>query len=113
MEILFGHIYLVNFDPSIGKEYQKVRPALVVQSDSITRQSDLITVMPISSKTEKRDEDDILLLKDHRNRLLHDSLLKVRQISSFDKRRFIHSIGEAGEQTMKAVADYLQKHFSL
>lgn len=113
MEILFGHIYIVNFDPSIGKEYQKVRPALVIQSDSITRQSDLITVMPISSKIERRDADDILLLKDHRNRLLHDSLLKVRQISSFDKRRFIHRIGEVSEPTMKAIAIYLRKHFSL
>ncbi len=85
MTILFGHIYLVNFDPSMGKEYQKVRPALVVQSNTI--HSELVTVIPISSKAEKKEADDILVLKDSRNRLLHNSLLKVRQISSFDKRR--------------------------
>lgn len=111
MNILFGHIYLVNFDPSIGKEYQKVRPALVVQSDAIA--SELVTVIPISSKTEKQAVDDIHLSKDNHNRLLHDSLLKVRQISSFDKRRFIHRIGEADEKAMNAVANYLRKHFNL
>lgn len=111
MDILFRHIYLVNFNPSIGKEYQKVRPALVIQSNTIA--SELVTVMPISSKTEKRIADDILLLKNNSNRLLHDSLLKVRQISSFDKRRFIHRIGEADEKAMNAVANYLRKHFNL
>jgi len=111
MNILFGHIYLVNFDPSIGKEYQKVRPALVIQSDTIP--SELVTVMPISSKTKKRTADDIPLSRDNRNRLLHDSLLKARQISSFDKRRFIHRIGESDEKTMKEVAKYLRKHFNL
>lgn len=111
MNILFGHIYLVNFDPSIGKEYQKVRPALVVQSNSI--ESDLVTVIPISSKIETRIADDIVLFKNDRNRLLHDSVLKVRQISSFDKRRFVHYIGAADEPTIKAVAQYLLKHFNL
>jgi mRNA interferase MazF len=111
MDILFRHIYLVNFDPSIGKEYQKVRPALVIQSNTIA--SELVPVMPISSKTEKRTADDIPLSKDNLNRLLHESLLKVRQISSFDKRRFIHRIGEADEKAMNAVANYLRKHFKL
>ena len=101
MTILFGHIYLVNFDPSMGKEYQKVRPALVVQSNTI--HSELVTVIPISSKAEKKEADDILVLKDSRNRLLHNSLLKVRQISSFDKRRFIHHIGEADPKIINAV----------
>jgi len=28
-----GQIWLVNFDPSFGHEYKKVRPALIVQND--------------------------------------------------------------------------------
>jgi mRNA interferase MazF len=111
MDILFGHIYLVNFDPSIGKEYQKVRPALVIQSNAI--ESELVTVIPITSKIERRNADDIVLLRNSHNRLLHDSVLKVRQISSFDKRRFVHYIGEADATTIKAVAQYLRKHFNL
>ena len=47
MEILFGHIYLVDFDPSVGREYQKMRPALVIQSDAVTKHSDLVTVVPV------------------------------------------------------------------
>ncbi|MBI5473270.1 MAG: type II toxin-antitoxin system PemK/MazF family toxin [Ignavibacteriae bacterium] len=111
--MLFGHIYLVDFDPSVGREYQKMRPALVIQSNVVTEHSDLVTVVPVSSKIEKRDGDDVLLMKTERNRLLHDSLLKVHQVSSFDKRRFVHRIGEADQSVMEQIAHYLRKHFRL
>ncbi|MFH0989404.1 MAG: type II toxin-antitoxin system PemK/MazF family toxin [bacterium] len=113
MEILFGNIYLVNFDPSIGKEYRKVRPALVIQSNEITQNSPLVTVMPISTNVEKPGQDDILLSKDERNRLLHDSVLKTRQISSFDKHRFMHRIGEVSPEVLQLLQGYLRKHFCL
>jgi mRNA interferase MazF len=111
MEIIFGGIYLVNFDPSVGSEYQKVRPALVIQSNEITACSSLVTVMPISSKIEKKNPDDILIRKNNSNKLLSDSLLKVQQISSFDKKRFIHVIGKVDDEILLLVGKYLQKHF--
>lgn len=58
-----GQIWLVNFDPSFGHEYKKVRPALIVQSDAYIKHSNLLTVIPISSKTEKQKELDILVKK--------------------------------------------------
>jgi mRNA interferase MazF len=113
MEIRYGHIYLVNFDPSVGSEYQKVRPALVIQSDEITAHSPLVTIIPISSRVEKKEPDDIVIPKDDKNRLLRTSVLKVHQISSFDKRRFIHRIGEVNRDIMNLVVMYLRKHFRL
>lgn len=96
-------IWLVNFDPSFGHEYKKVRPALIIQNNSYIESSDLLTVIPISSQITKQTELDILLRKDTQNRLMTDSLLKTKQISSFDKRRFIKLVGFANEETMKKV----------
>jgi mRNA interferase MazF len=42
-----GEIWLVNFDPSVGDEIQKVRPALVVQDDSIGRLA-LRIIVPVT-----------------------------------------------------------------
>src|SRR3990167_5803421 len=98
-----GQIWLVNFDPSFGHEYKKVRPALIIQNNNYIESSDLLTVIPISSQTTKQTELDILLRKDTQNRLMTDSLLKTKQISSFDKRRFIKLVGFANEETMKKV----------
>jgi|SRR3990167_6152764 len=101
-------IWLVNFDPSFGHEYKKVRPALIVQNNEYIESGDLITVIPISSQTTKQSALDIVLKKDHQNRLIADSLIKIKQISSFDKRRFIKVIGFANEGIMEKVRNNIK-----
>lgn len=88
-----GQIWLVNFEPSVGHKYQKVRPALVVEADAYLPLGKLLTIVPISSQVQKSSLLDILLPKNATNRLLMDSIIKTRQISSFDERRFIKLIG--------------------
>lgn len=96
-----GQIWLVNFDPSFGHEYRKVRPALIVQSDSYIASNNLLAVIPLSSQAAKKTVLDIPVPKDVKNRLMTDSLLKTKQISSFDKRRFIKLIGLVDVQILK------------
>ena len=67
------------------------------------RDSSLLTVVPILSQVIKLTELDVVLEKDAQNRLMKNSLLKTKQISSFDKNRFIKFIGTLDEQTMKKV----------
>ncbi len=106
-----GDIFLVNFDPAFGSEYQKVRPAVIIQSQKISSQ--LITVMPISSKLKNKNQNDISIRKNQNNRLFLDSLIKVAQVSSFDKGRLFHFIGKADSLILKKIDVYLKKHFSL
>lgn len=49
-----GEIYLVNFDPTIGHEVKKKRPALIVSNDIHNQYSPLVTVAPLSSNIDKR-----------------------------------------------------------
>ncbi|QJD80958.1 type II toxin-antitoxin system PemK/MazF family toxin [Spirosoma rhododendri] len=88
-----GDIWLVDFDPSVGHEYQKVRPALILENTGYISVGNLLTVVPISSQIQKSTLLDVLIPRNTTNRLLHDSIIKTRQISSFDKRRFIKRIG--------------------
>jgi len=103
-----GQIWLVNFDTSFGHEYTKVRPALIVQNDRYIESNNLLTVIPISSQTIKQTDLDILLEKNAQNRLMTDSLLKTKQVSSFDKRRFIKLIGIANKETMIKIGENVQ-----
>lgn len=98
-----AQIWLVNFDPSFGHEYKKVRPALIIQKNKYIASSSLLAVVPISSQIDKQTELDILIKSNSQNRLMKDSLLKMKQISSFDKGRFIKLIGTVDEATMKLV----------
>ncbi len=113
MKIKFGDICLVKFNPSVGDEFKKVRPALVVQSEKASGKSPYITVMPISSRVERLTEDDVFMGKDKKNRLMTDSVIKVHHISSFDKKRFMKVIGQANSPVLRKVRGYLRRHFGL
>lgn len=111
MAFSFGDIYIVDFDPAVGHEYRDKRPGLVVQEESVSKVSPYVTVLPLTSQIEKRWPVDVFIQKDAKNRLISDSIIRVRQISSFDKSRFSHLIGKAGSPIIRQVRGYLRRHF--
>jgi mRNA interferase MazF len=48
-----GEVWWVNFDPSIGGEIKKQRPAVIVSSDVSNKYLNRVQVVPITSKVEK------------------------------------------------------------
>ncbi|MBT6068767.1 type II toxin-antitoxin system PemK/MazF family toxin [Candidatus Peregrinibacteria bacterium] len=113
MQIKQGDIYWVDFEPSTGKEYKKKRPALVLQGKEISETSPYITVMPLTTKLQQWQEYDIFVSRDHKNNLFKDSVIKVQQIATFDRKRVLGKIGEANSPTLRKVRGYLRKHFKL
>lgn len=107
----FGEIFLVKFYPSTGKEFSKMRPAVVIQMSDVSKKSPYITVLPISSKTESLSNDDVYIPMDRKNHLKKDSVVKVHQISSFDSKRFIKKIGETNSPIKRSIRGYLRRHF--
>lgn len=108
-----GEIYLVNFDPGLGHEYQGKRPAIIIESDEQIRKTNLITVIPLTSNLENKTLDDILITKNNNNKLISDSIVKVYDICSFDYSRFINKIGNVNAEIMQQLKNYFRKHFSL
>ncbi len=109
----YGEIYLVDFNISVGHEYQGKRPAVIIQSNQQLKVSNLATVMPLTSQIDNCHSDDIVILQDKDNRLFSKSVIKVHQIKSFDKLRFIKRIGEVDMATLEKVKNYLRAHFGL
>jgi len=106
-------IWLVNFDPSVGSEYRKIRPALIITASEYIDNSNLITMVPISSVIEKKRKLDILIRKSINNRLMKDSLIKTFQISTFDKKRLIKFIGTCKEENFNKVKQNISEYLSL
>ncbi|MGE3278559.1 MAG: type II toxin-antitoxin system PemK/MazF family toxin [Candidatus Altimarinota bacterium] len=107
-----GEIYLVQWNPAIGHEFQKTRPGVVISSNETIQKSQLVTFMAITASGMPLDED-ILIEKNNINRLAHDSAIKVHHISSFDRKRILQYIGEVDQETMNAIKEYLKDHFDL
>ena len=48
-----GDVWWVNFEPSIGGEARKIRPAVVVSNNFANRRMNRVQVVPITSKIER------------------------------------------------------------
>ncbi len=107
-----GEIWLMNCEPSVGHEYRGIRPALVVQAVELDN-SRLITVVPLSTKIDKGNLCDIVILKDTMNRLQSDSLAKIQHIQSRDRSRFDFYIGKVSDESLRQVKESLRVHLGL
>jgi mRNA interferase MazF len=112
-ELTFGDVVWVQFDPSVGNEYRKKRPAVIIQSRDCLWRANLVSVVPLTSKVNNMVFDDILVKADKVNNLMTDSVVKVCYIASFDYQRLEKIIGRVNTETSDRIKKHLQKHFDL
>ena len=89
-----GDIYLVNFDPTVGAESWKTRPALVLQNDIANKSSPVTIVAAISSKFDDAlYPTEVLISAKARTGLAVDSVVLLNQIRTVDKKRLVKQLG--------------------
>lgn len=98
-----GDVYLVNFDPTIGAEIRKTRPALVIQNDVANRYSPITIVAAITSRFEQDLYPTEALIKAPEGGLSVDSVVLLNQIRSIDRTRLVKRLGRLSPHTMEAV----------
>lgn len=98
-----GEIYLVNFDPTLGAEIKKTRPALILQNDIANRWSPITIVAAITSQFEEPLYPTEVPVKVSGGRLEVDSVILLNQVRSIDKRRLVKRLGTVRPETMKKV----------
>ena len=108
-----GEVYLVNFDPTIGAEIKKTRPALIVQNDIANRYSPITIVAAISSKYEEPLYPTEVLIKASEGGLTVDSVVLLNQIRSIDRQRLVKRLGVLKSGTMREVDQALRISFNL
>jgi len=108
-----GEIYLVNFDPTVGHEVNKKRPALILSNDIHNQYSPLTTVAPLSSKTNKVYPFEIYISKTTAD-LHENSKIMIIQLRSIDKKRLINKIGNIEDkEIINKINKMISEHFDL
>lgn len=103
-----GEVYLVSFDPTIGAEIQKTRPALVLQNDVSNEYSPITIVAAITSKFDEPLYPTEVLIQAPEGGLTINSVALLNHIRSIDKQRLIKRLGKLEESTMKQVNQAIQ-----
>jgi len=111
-----GSIVLVGFDPAVGSEAAKVRPAVVVSNNVATatalRTGGVITVVPITSNITRVHPFQTLLPAD-RTGLPRDSKAQSEQVRSVSVARVYAIAGWVPSELMADVDESLRLHLAL
>ncbi|MGI8504441.1 MAG: type II toxin-antitoxin system PemK/MazF family toxin [Hassallia sp.] len=103
-----GEVYLVSFDPTVGAEIQKTRPALVLQNDVSNEYSPITIVAAITSKFDEPLYPIEVLIQAPEGGLTINSVALLNHIRSIDKQRLIKRLGKLEESTIKQVNQAIQ-----
>lgn len=98
-----GEVYLVNFDPTIGSEIKKTRPAVVVQNDVSNRHSAVTIVAAISSADGSTPYPNEVFVKKGEGGLDNDSFVLLNQVRTIDRSRLIKKLGALKQGTVTSV----------
>ncbi len=99
-----GEIWLVNFDPTVGAEIEKTRPAVVVNSDGVGRLP-IRLVAPITDWKAYFAPNiwHVQIAPEPTNGLTKVSAVDTLQLRGMDKQRFIRKLGEVPPDTMEEI----------
>lgn len=100
-----GEVWAVRFDPSVGAEIRKIRPAVVISLDA-TGRLPLRIVVPITNWQPgfARYPWIVPLPADPTNGLVKDSAADTFQVKSISENRFVQRLGVLDPQQLDDIA---------
>jgi len=103
-----GDVWWVEFDPSVGSEVHKTRPAVIVSNDSANRNLARVVVVPLTSNTQRLYPGEAMVTVEGQN-----SKAMADQIMAADKARLRSRVGTLVKADMQAVEDAIRVHLAL
>ena len=111
-----GSIWLANFDPAVGTEMRKTRPALIISPTDFNQVRSKVTLLPISStvvEAKKIAPVVVRAIASSENGLNNDSTIIAIEPSTFDKRRLIKVLGQLESNFFEEVQSILKFYLDL
>ena len=103
-----GEVWWVEFDPSVGSEIRKTRPAVIVSNDAANRNLSRVVVVPVTSNTGRQYPGEAVVTVDGQS-----SKAMVDQIMAADKSRLKSQLDALSKADMLALEDAIKVHLAL
>jgi mRNA interferase MazF len=107
-----GDVFLVNFDPTVGAEAKKTRPAVVVSNDINNAHSPIVSISPITSQVTKVYSFEVEIPSGTAG-LRSRSKVMVNQTRAVDKLRLLKKLGHFPEESIDDINQALKLHYDL
>jgi mRNA interferase MazF len=105
MKAVQYEVFIINLDPTVGREIQKTRPCVVVSPDEMNRHLQTVVIVPVSSQSKPYPTRVKVMLDGKEN------WAAVDQIRTIDMSRLIKRIGFLSKDEITGVKSVIKEAF--
>jgi len=103
-----GEVWWINFEPAVGGEIRKKRPAIIVSNDSANKHLNRVQVVPLTSKGDRIYPSEAPVeFKGKKGKALAD------QLTTVSKKRLLNQAGQVSSKEMKQIEQAIKAQLGL
>jgi len=99
-------VFLINLDPTIGREIKKTRPCLVISPNEMNQHISSISIAPMTTKGRNYPTRVTCSFQGKKGQIVLD------QIRTVDKKRLVKKLGSMSPNNQKKTLHILQEMFA-